>query len=139
MIGFSCGKGQQYSSEKLLLTFIGNFPFVRQACSSLYKIQKSFYWSGSGTHLGSYIGSTTNFIKSLVILGISYFMYVLGIPKYGFVFTSISQTLKSSSIKKSNPNSSNVPYLLLGLRFLLTDRNVSIMMSCIRGMKCFSI
>jgi len=42
-------------------------------------------------------------------------MNLFGTPKYGFVFISINQSLKSSSIRKSYPRSSKAGFLLFGL------------------------
>ena len=69
--------------------------------------------------LGGNTLSKVNSNISSIIDGNKPFMKSFGVPMYGFVFTSNSQTLKSSSTKKSYPNNSKQCFLLLGLIFYM--------------------
>ena len=133
MNGFNEGIGQQRSKVNGLLLFTAGpqlSPYSLQINSKLFSLQ------ASGTTLGAKTGSTTILKRSFIILGSISFINAQGVPKYGLVLHSISQRWKSSSRRKSKPNNSKTFWRRLGFISCLTDRNVSMQMSFIRGSKC---
>lgn len=105
---------------------------------SEYKSLNLFYLlSFLGVVLGNFSSTIRDSISSN-ISGNNFLMKSFGIPRYGFVLISNSQVLKSSSIRKSNPNSSNKLSFFSGFQVFLTERKESMIRSYILGIICFS-
>lgn len=75
---------------------------------------------------------------SKIRVRINLIQYTIILPILYWKITSRSHVRKSSSMRKSYPNSSKQFFLRFGFKLFFTLRNVSIIKSFILGTRCFS-